>query len=171
MSSRPATTSTTRPAGQTRPSLGSPGHFGKGDHDERSSTALDRARPGLVENPQRLAEFWGPALGYLNLGAFGSYVALFPDGRPGPKLLLQQVAEPKAVKNRMHLDIEAPDIEVEVARLPSRSAPVGCRTLPAVNTGPPGCCWPTRRATSSACVRPANLLTDLPLDQAGLWSR
>ena len=75
---------------------------------------------GLVldcADPGRLAEFWAPALGYLNLGSVGSYVALFPDGRPGPKLLLQKVAEPKAVKNRMHLDIEVPDIHAEADRL------------------------------------------------------
>ncbi|MGH9286664.1 MAG: VOC family protein, partial [Acidimicrobiales bacterium] len=37
---------------------------------------------------------------------------------PGPpKLLLQRVPEAKAVKNRMHLDIETPDIENEAARL------------------------------------------------------
>jgi predicted enzyme related to lactoylglutathione lyase len=75
---------------------------------------------GLVldcEDPARLAEFWGPALGYVNVGTFGPYVALFPDGRPGPKLLLQKVAEEKSVKNRMHLDIEVPDIEAESTRL------------------------------------------------------
>jgi predicted enzyme related to lactoylglutathione lyase len=77
------------------------------------------AKFGLVldcADPERLAEFWAPALGYLNLGAAGAYVALFPDG-PGPKLLLQRVEEPKATKNRMHLDIEVADIEAEVARL------------------------------------------------------
>jgi predicted enzyme related to lactoylglutathione lyase len=77
------------------------------------------AKLGLVldcVDPERLAEFWAPALGYLNLGAAGAYVALFPDG-PGPKLLLQRVDEPKASKNRMHLDIEVADIEAEVARL------------------------------------------------------
>jgi predicted enzyme related to lactoylglutathione lyase len=75
---------------------------------------------GLVldcTDPGRLAEFWAPALGYVNLGGAGAYVALFPDGRPGPKLLLQQVAEAKTVKNRMHLDIEVLDIEAEAARL------------------------------------------------------
>jgi predicted enzyme related to lactoylglutathione lyase len=75
---------------------------------------------GLVldcADPERLAEFWAPALGYVNVGTAGAYVALFPDGRSGPKLLLQRVAEPKSVKNRMHLDIEVPDIEAEAARL------------------------------------------------------
>jgi predicted enzyme related to lactoylglutathione lyase len=68
-------------------------------------------------DPERLAGFWAPALDYVSLGTAGAYVALFPNGRPGPKLLLQRVAEPKAVKNRMHLDIEVPDIETEAARL------------------------------------------------------
>lgn len=78
------------------------------------------AQIGLVldcADPARLAEFWAPALGYLNLGTFGSYVALFPDGRPGPKLLLQKVDEPKSSKNRMHVDIEVPDISAEADRL------------------------------------------------------
>lgn len=75
---------------------------------------------GLVldcADPEALAAFWAPALGYVNLGAAGAYVALFPDGEPGPKLLLQRVDEPKTVKNRMHVDIEVPDIEAEAARL------------------------------------------------------
>ena len=78
------------------------------------------AQLGLVldcADPEKLAEFWAPALGYVNLGSVGSYVALFPDGAPGPKLLLQRVEEPKAVKNRMHFDIEVADIEAEATRL------------------------------------------------------
>ena len=75
---------------------------------------------GLVldsADPEKLAEFWGPALDYVSAGTFGSYVALFPNGRQGPKLLLQRVEEEKSVKNRMHFDIEVPDIEAEAARL------------------------------------------------------
>ena len=75
---------------------------------------------GLVmdcAHPEALAEFWAPALGYVNLGVAGAYVALVPDGKPGPKLLLQRVDEPKTVKNRMHFDIEVPDIEAEADRL------------------------------------------------------
>jgi predicted enzyme related to lactoylglutathione lyase len=80
---------------------------------------------GLVldcTDPQRLAAFWAPALGYVNLGVVGSYVLLLPDGRLGPKLLLQQVPEPKTTKNRMHLDIEAADIEAEASRLEALGA-------------------------------------------------
>ena len=75
---------------------------------------------GLVldcADPERLAEFWAPALGYVNLGTAGNYVALYPDGRPGPKLLLQRVTESKGPKNRMHLDIEVADIHAEAERL------------------------------------------------------
>ena len=80
---------------------------------------------GLVldcADPARLAEFWARALGYVNVGAAGSYVMLLPDGRPGPKLLLQQVPEPKTTKNRMHLDIDALDIEAEATRLETLGA-------------------------------------------------
>jgi predicted enzyme related to lactoylglutathione lyase len=82
----------------------------------------DTPAPGMglvldCTDPARLAQFWAPALGYVDFGVAGSYAVLLPNGRPGPKLLLQQVPEPKTVKNRMHLDIETPDIEAEAARL------------------------------------------------------
>jgi predicted enzyme related to lactoylglutathione lyase len=80
---------------------------------------------GLVldcADPEGLAEFWAPALGYVNLGTAGSYIVLLPNGKPGPKLLLQQVPEPKTVKNRMHLDIETADIDAEAGRLEALGA-------------------------------------------------
>lgn len=80
---------------------------------------------GLVldcQDPTALAAFWTAALGYVSFGEAGAYVVLFPDGRPGPKLLLQQVPEPKTVKNRMHLDIDAVDIEAEATRLEALGA-------------------------------------------------
>ena len=70
-------------------------------------------------DPAALAQFWTAALDYVHAGA---YVMLLPNGRPGPKLLLQHVPEPKATKNRMHFDIDAADIEVEAARLESLGA-------------------------------------------------
>jgi predicted enzyme related to lactoylglutathione lyase len=78
------------------------------------------ARVGLVldcSDPDELASFWGPALGYTNLGSAGSYVMLVPTDGRGPQLLLQKVPEPKAAKNRMHLDFHAADIEAEAQRL------------------------------------------------------
>jgi len=66
-------------------------------------------------SPEVLAEFWAPALGYQNAGAFGEYIALVAEG--APIFLLQRVSEPKQGKNRMHLDIKVPDVEPEVERL------------------------------------------------------
>ena len=48
---------------------------------------------GLVldcTDPQRLADFWSAALDYVNLGAAGAYVALYPRDRPGPKFLFRE---------------------------------------------------------------------------------
>lgn len=96
----------------------------------------DRPAPGLglvldCADPERLATFWAAALDYVSLGTVGTYVALFPDGRPGPKLLLQQVAEAKAGKNRMHIDLEVADIHAEADRLvalgATRLAEAPCR--------------------------------------------
>ena len=80
---------------------------------------------GLVldcQDPALLAEFWAAALDYVSLGEAGAYVVLLPNGRPGPKVLLQQVPEPKTAKNRMHLDIDAVDIEAEASRLQALGA-------------------------------------------------
>ena len=78
------------------------------------------AKLGLVldcADPDRLAEFWSAAIGYTTLGGAGSYVMLVDEAGQQPKLLLQRVSEPKVGKNRMHLDIETPDIEAEATRL------------------------------------------------------
>ena len=74
---------------------------------------------GLVldcTDPEALAAFWGPALGMERTGAAGNYVLLASNGRL-PKLLLQRVVEAKVAKNRMHLDIETPQVDAEVERL------------------------------------------------------
>jgi predicted enzyme related to lactoylglutathione lyase len=79
---------------------------------------------GLVldcADPVALADFWAAALDYAKVGDAGNYVALVPNGRPGPKLL-QRVQEPKRVKNRMHIDIETPDVGSEAARLEAHGA-------------------------------------------------
>ena len=47
----------------------------------------------------------------------GTHVLLVSPSGTLPKLLLQRVAEAKAAKNRMHLDIVTPDIDAEAARL------------------------------------------------------
>jgi predicted enzyme related to lactoylglutathione lyase len=78
------------------------------------------AKLGLVldcADPDKLAEFWSAAIGYTTLGGAGSYVLLVDETTQQPKLLLQRVDEPKSGKNRMHFDIETPDVNAEVARL------------------------------------------------------
>ena len=83
------------------------------------------ARMGLVldcTDPEALATFWAPALGYTNVGGAGSYMMLLPADDEGPQLLLQRVPEPKTGKNRMHLDVHVADIAAEVDRLRSLGA-------------------------------------------------
>jgi len=80
---------------------------------------------GLVldcADPEGLAAFWAPALGYRYAGTFDAFGVLLPVDAPGPKMLLQKVAEPKAGKNRMHLDLHADDLDAEVVRLAALGA-------------------------------------------------
>jgi hypothetical protein len=73
-----------------------------------------RHKIGLVldcHDPEALAEFWSEALGYTTLGGAGNYVMLVDGDGQGPKLLLQRVPEPKPGKNRMHFDVETPEVE------------------------------------------------------------
>jgi len=69
------------------------------------------------ENPARVAEFWGAALGYTvqNVNE-GFSMATNPDGAR-PTLLFIKVPEPRTAKNRMHLDVGADNREAEVQRL------------------------------------------------------
>jgi Glyoxalase-like domain len=86
---------------------------------------MTAAQIGLVldcQDPQALAGFWTEALGYVNVGAAGSYVLLLDPEGQAPKLLLQGVPEAKQVKNRMHLDIDVTDIEAEASRLEALGA-------------------------------------------------
>ena len=68
----------------------------------------------------RAAEFWGAALGYVAMPkgpGSGPYRVLLPADGNGIELLLQQVPESKATKNRMHLDLRVLDLDAEVSRL------------------------------------------------------
>jgi predicted enzyme related to lactoylglutathione lyase len=80
---------------------------------------------GLVldcTDPTHLARFWSEALNYTTLGCAGNYVMLVDADGIRPKLLLQAVPEPKAVKKRMHFDIETHDVDGEASRLESLGA-------------------------------------------------
>ena len=95
-------------------------------------------------DPGALAEFWAGALGYVLqpppegydswpafLTAIGvpesewtsRSAVLDPEGK-GPRLFFQRVPEPKAAKNRVHLDVNVgkPGIDEAVARLEAAGA-------------------------------------------------
>ena len=86
----------------------------------RLSVALDC---GDVE---RQADFWARALGYDRLFAEAQYVVLGPAAGPAPRVVLQQVPEARAAKNRLHLDLHVGVMADEVARLEALGArPLG----------------------------------------------
>lgn len=64
-----------------------------------------------------LAAFWAAALGYEDGGRHEEFWPLFPRDESEPMIVLQEVAEAKAGKNRMHLDVHVDDLDAEVARL------------------------------------------------------
>jgi predicted enzyme related to lactoylglutathione lyase len=61
--------------------------------------------------------FWKALLGLKQKQRAGAFVFLSRMGGEGPGLALQKVPEPKAVKNRMHLDLVAEDPEALIARV------------------------------------------------------
>ncbi len=68
----------------------------------------------------RLSRFWQAAAGLVVDGVIeGRYVSLRGHG---VVLTLQRVAEPKTVKNRMHLDLLVADVDHEVRRLETLGA-------------------------------------------------
>ena len=80
-------------------------------HKARVELVLDCAEPN------RLATFWRQALNYRDHYSDTTLAVLVPKEGDASPLLLQGVPEPKAGKNRMHLDIVVDDIEAEVDRL------------------------------------------------------
>lgn len=72
----------------------------------------------------RLADFWTEALGYELDHRTADYVVLRDPDDTEPKVFLQRVPEPKAAKNRAHIDIEVPDEQAAVARLVALGATV-----------------------------------------------
>ena len=67
---------------------------------------------------ERSSRFWCEALGYRQpFPQSGPYLNLVSGAKGGAELLLLQVPELKTTKNRMHLDLRTPDLEVEVERL------------------------------------------------------
>lgn len=82
----------------------------------RLDLVLDCARPA------ELAAFWREALGYREYYVADDVAVLVPEEGNTSPLVLQGVPEPKAGKNRMHLDIVVDEIEPEVERLEALGA-------------------------------------------------
>ncbi len=83
--------------------------------------------------PQRLAEFWTAALDVEVLADYEEFVMLAGSASGGPKLGLQRVPEPRAGKNRVHVDFSAADREAEVRRLVGLGAvEMGKHSVPGV---------------------------------------
>ena len=92
------------------------------------------------EDPKGLAEFWAAAAGFdvEHAASWQARVALGDEtveaneewvsvksGTPGfPRLVFAKVHEGKVVKNRIHLDLKADDMNSEVARLADLGAVV-----------------------------------------------
>ncbi|MQA95115.1 MAG: VOC family protein [Streptosporangiales bacterium] len=72
---------------------------------------FDSTRPG------ELGRWWAKALGYELFEEDEEGVALRDPAGRGAGILFLVVPEEKAVKNRMHLDLEPDDQEAEVKRL------------------------------------------------------
>jgi predicted enzyme related to lactoylglutathione lyase len=69
------------------------------------------------------SRFWERALDCVSQPTVpGRYVSLTPPALNGLTLTLQAVAEPKAVKNRMHLDLLVADLDSEAQHLQSLGA-------------------------------------------------
>ena len=87
----------------------------------RSDNAVMRIEFTLdCSNLERTSEFWQAAVGFEIDGRIADrYVVL---SGCGIALTLQQVAEPKTTKNRMHIDLLVEDVEQEVYRLETLGA-------------------------------------------------
>jgi predicted enzyme related to lactoylglutathione lyase len=75
-----------------------------------------------ADDPARLARWWAEALGYQIIHEKPDEVEIrrTPDELPG--LIFVPVPEPKAAKNRLHIDLRPEDQEAEVERLVNMGA-------------------------------------------------
>jgi predicted enzyme related to lactoylglutathione lyase len=82
-------------------------------------------KPGMVTidcaDPRSLAAFWTEAAGYRVAADYQVFMVLDGDG---VSLGLQQVAEPRSGKNRVHIDWRTDNREKEVERLVELGATV-----------------------------------------------
>jgi predicted enzyme related to lactoylglutathione lyase len=75
---------------------------------------------GLVvdsRDPARLARWWAEVLGYRIMFEHPHQVAIARDAQSLPGLVFVPMAEPKAGRNRLHLDLDPEDQDAEIERL------------------------------------------------------
>jgi predicted enzyme related to lactoylglutathione lyase len=85
-------------------------------------------------DPVALTKFWSQAAGYEVQWQVDDFVILGPTQGGGIQIGLQRVPEPRAGKNRVHIDWAADDRISEVGRLTELGARVIAEhSLPAVN--------------------------------------
>ena len=68
------------------------------------------------DDPARLAEFWGQLLDYEIAAAGGSWLATDPRGE-GTRLLFNRMAKSPTIELPIHVDVNVPDRETELARV------------------------------------------------------
>ena len=73
-------------------------------------------------DPARLARWWAEVLDYRLLYEAPDEVVIGRDEKTYPGLVFVPVPEPKAGKNRLHIDLNPDDREAEVERLVNRGA-------------------------------------------------
>ena len=88
-------------------------------------------------DPRRVAGFWAEALGWHVTHADDRGAMVEAPERVHPGLEFIAVAEPKSVKNRVHLGLTTTDLDDQIARLVSMGAEVAWE-----EELPPG--WPFR---------------------------
>ncbi|MEI8056190.1 MAG: VOC family protein [Actinomycetes bacterium] len=66
---------------------------------------------------ERMADFWQQVLGFTDDGGDGHYRWISAKDGTQPSIILQRVPEARTEKNRIHLDLQVPHIEVEAARI------------------------------------------------------
>ncbi len=69
-----------------------------------------------VNDLETCAKFWSQVLGVGILYQNNQYLRLGKKGER-PTLLLQKVPEPHEVKNRVHIDLDVPDLDAAVRRV------------------------------------------------------
>ena len=68
------------------------------------------------DDPARLAEFWGRLLDYETAAAGTSWLATDPRGE-GTRLLFNRMAKSPTIELPIHVDVNVPDREAELARI------------------------------------------------------